>query len=201
LRASPLYPKIPAQLRSFVDGTPGADEILLAYRRTELMAAMRGAFAQTPPGSTQIAPGLMVSGTPNLVRQASERFRSGKAAPELTAQAESIAPSSPAWIVARGTAEIPLSGNAANLNNLLRLTDYTVVSLKSANTFALEIVAVCRTDADAGNLEEKLRAIVSLARIAHRQPGFLSSIILHRDGNRVQVNGVADPNELLPLFR
>jgi hypothetical protein len=110
---------------------------LVGYNGKDLVAASR-------VGSNVSVSGPSVKGTPpDLFRYASD---------------------TPIWIVARGNAALPLTGNLANLNRLLQQTEYTTVTARVGDRVDLEIRGICRSPELAQHLEENVRAIASLIR-------------------------------------
>ncbi len=86
----------------------------------------------------------------------------------------------PIWVVARGNAQLPLTGNLANVNRLLQQTEYTTMTARAAERVELRITGVCRTPQAARHLEENVRAIASLMKLP---------LEVSRDGATVFVNG------------
>jgi hypothetical protein len=86
----------------------------------------------------------------------------------------------PVWMVARGSAALPLTGNLANLNRLLRQTEYTTVAARVGESVDVEIAGVCRSPELAQHLEENVRAIVSLMKLP---------LAVRRDGVTVKATG------------
>jgi hypothetical protein len=107
--------------------------------------------------------------------------------------------------VVRGSFTLPLTGNLANLNRLLHATEYTTIAADLSDSIALQIAGVCRT-ADAGRqLEQSLRAILSLTAAANaRQPALaamLHAIQIHRDEGTVHVTLSTGADALDQLLR
>jgi hypothetical protein len=75
------------------------------------------------------------------------------------------ATTAPIWIVVRGTAALPLTGNLSNVNRLIEQTDYTVVGVTLGEKAEFAAEGVCRTTDAAAHLERNVRAIATLARI------------------------------------
>ena len=107
------------------------------------------------------------------------------------------ATASPIWLVARGNATLPLTGNLANLNRLLHQTEYTTISARVGDRVDLEIAGYCRTPETAQHLEENLRAIVSLMGIGGRQELPLD---VRREGSIVRATGSATLDAVGKLF-
>ncbi len=65
LRASPLYPKLPAAARALAEplrALPGTCSS--PSHGKDIVAIARGRFRKAPPGATLVAPGLAVTGSP-----------------------------------------------------------------------------------------------------------------------------------------
>ena len=143
LRASPLYAKLPAGALGFLAPFGHARYVLIASTGVELLTIARGAV----PGARQVAPDVALSGAPGLM-----------------AAAESAAAGRPIWMAVRGGILLPLEGNLANVNNLLRGTEYVTLAVQPGDPVELELVARCPTPDAALRFEQSFRAMVSLAR-------------------------------------
>ena len=181
LRASPLYPKLPPAARALAEPFRDAAYLLLASNGKDIAAIARGRFSEAPPGATLVAPGLAVAGHKN--------GRDG--APDLLARAASLAGGKQIWMVARGGVPLPVAGNAANLNRLLRNTEYAAIAARIDSGIEIEATAVGRTSEAGRELEESVRAILTLAVAASaRQPdvvALIRSIRISREDRTVRV--------------
>lgn len=164
LRASQLYSKMPAAANAFAAQIGGVSSLLAAYNGKELLLALRGSFKAPPEGAVALAPNLALIGPPEQMAAATAHYKSGRTgSPALLAQAEPLASGALLWIVARGNARLPLTGNAANLAAILRKAQFVTLTARTGAGLALELRAVA-TDADAANaIEETLRADLTLA--------------------------------------
>jgi hypothetical protein len=197
LRAAPLYSKLPAAAAAMAGAFTGASSALLAYNGKDLLAIARGSFAKAPAGATLAAPNLALFGAPQLVAAAMAQRRSRTVgAPALLARAESIAAGRQIWMVIQGGVAFPLSGNAANLNQLLHHAESATVTASFASGLALEVTAIGRTGDAARNIEETVRADITLAAAAEaRQPDLaklLRSIQIDRENRSVRITLSAD---------
>jgi hypothetical protein len=197
LRAAPLYSKLPAAAAAMAGAFAGASSALLAYNGKDLLGIARGSFATAPAGGTLAAPNLALFGTPQLVAAAMAQRRSRTAgAPALLARAESIAAGRQIWIVIQGGVALPLSGNAANLSRLLHNTESATVTANFDSGLALEVTAIGRTTDSARDIEETVRADITLAAAAEvRQPDMaklLRSIRIDREDRSVRITLSAD---------
>ena len=140
------------------------------------------------PGATQLTPDLALSGAPNLIAAATAAHPPAG----ILAPAESVAATRPIWIAVRGGVALPLEGNLANVNNLLRGTEYVTLAWQHGDPTELELVARCPTPDAALRFEQSLRAMVSLATATNaRQPataGVLESIRIRREERVVHVS-------------
>jgi hypothetical protein len=208
LRASPMFRKLPAAVTALLEPLRPATYLLLASNGKDYLAIGRGPFGQAPPGATPLTPDLAILGSPDAVRAATAQHRRGVAgAPGLVGRAESLAGGREIWIVAIGSAMLPVSGNAQNLNRLLHSTEYATLAVHVTDGIEAEATGVCGTAEGARRLEEELRAMASVAAAAEaRQPGIaaeLRAIQVSRDGRTVRVNWRADAagvEQLLRLF-
>jgi hypothetical protein len=192
LRAAPLYSKLPAAATAIAGAFSGASSALLAYDGKDLLVIARGSFAKAPDGATLAAPNLALFGAPQLVAAAMAQRRSRTpGAPALLARAESIAAGRQVWIVIQGGVAFPLSGNASNLNQLLHHAESATVTASFDSGLALELTAIGNTADGARNIEETVRADITLAAAAEaRQPDLaklLRSIRIDRDDRSVRI--------------
>jgi hypothetical protein len=91
---------------------------------------------------------------------------------------------------------LPLSGNAANLNRLLHDAESATATANFDSGLALELTAIGRTADAARNIEETVRADITLAAAAEaRQPDLaklLRSIRIDRQDRSVRITLSAD---------
>jgi hypothetical protein len=205
LRAAPLYSKLPAAVTAIAGAFTDASSALLAYNGQDVLAIARGSFAKAPAGATLAAPNLALFGTPQLVAAAVAQRRSQTAgAPALLALAESIAAGRQIWIVVQGGIAFPLSGNAANLNQLLHNAETATVAASVSSGLALEVTALGRTGDAALDIEETVRADITLAAAAEsRQPDLaklLRSIRIDREDRSVRFTLSADQDAAAKLL-
>jgi hypothetical protein len=164
LRAWPLYAKLPPAAAAFLRPLSSASALMAAYNGREALVLARGAFREAPAGMTLLAKGLAAAGSAEAIRAAAAQRKSGgSGAPWLLDRAAAVAGTSPIWMVARGGATLPLAGDAANLNQLLRLVDYAAAGIHLDSEFRLDAVAEGRDEPSARRLEETLRAMFTLA--------------------------------------
>jgi hypothetical protein len=196
LRVSPLYARLPPSALAFLAPFAHAHHVLIASTGVELLAIARGVV----PGATQLAPDLSLSGAPGLVAAATVAHPTAS----ILAPAESVAAArSPVWIAVRGGVALPLEGNLANINNLLRGTEYVTVALDPADPAELRLEARCPAPEAALHFEQSFRAMVSLAAATNaRQPaiaGMLQSIRIERQERVVRVSLSAPLDALVRL--
>ena len=206
VRASPLYPKLPPAARALAEPLRDAGYLLLASNGKDIAAIARGRFREAPPGATLAAHGLAVSGSPDSIRAAIAQHKTGRiGAPDLLARAASVADGKQMWMVARGGTPLPVAGNAANLNRLLRDTEYAAIALRIGSGIEIEATAMGRTAEAGREFEENLRAILSLTAAANaHQPDLVAlirSIQIRRDDATVRVSFSGGPDSVANLFR
>lgn len=187
LRASPLYGKLPAGALAFLAPFAHAHRVLVASTGVELLTIARGVV----PGATQIAPDVALSGAPDLVADAGVAHQPAA----ILAPAESVA-GSPVWIAIRGGMALPLEGNLANANNLLRGAEYVTLTLDAGDPADLRLVARCTTPEAALHFEQSFRAMVSLASI---HATVLESVRIARQQRVVHVSLSAPLDALVKL--
>ena len=206
VRASPLYPKLPPAARALAEPLRDAGYLLLASNGKDIAAIARGRFREAPPGATLVAPGLAVGGSPDSIRAAIAQHKTGRnGAPDLLACAASVADGRQIWIVTRGGVPLPVTGNAANLNRLLRDTEYAAIGARVGSQIEIEATAVGRSTEAGREFEERLRAILSLAAAANaRRPDLVAlirSVLIRREDRTVRVALSAGPDAVDPLLR
>src|ERR1017187_8581877 len=184
LRTSPLLPKLPPVALAFLEPYGHARYVLIGLAGAELLTIARGVV----PGATQLAPDLALSGAPDLVAAATV----APPAAAILAQAESVAAASPVWIAVRGGVALPLEGNLANVNNLLRDTEYVTLAVQPGDPTQLELVARCPSPEAALRFEQSFRALVSLTTATNARhsatAGVLHSIRIGREERVVNVS-------------
>jgi hypothetical protein len=205
LRASPLYPRLPGAARTFLEPLRDASGLLLVFNGAGILLVSQGHFREAPPGATLAGSHLMLSGSPALIQAALAQRRSGSpGSPGLLAEASAAAVGHAVWIAARGKVDLPLSGDAANLNRFLRLADFATLGLRLEAPMQLDAAAQCPTPDAARHLEESLRAFLSLAALGvSRQPqlaAMLHAVDVRREANTVRVSLTAPGEDMPHLF-
>jgi hypothetical protein len=197
LRASPLYQRVAA-----LDPVRDASYLLITSDGRSLVWIARGDFRQAPAGATLLGPNLAISGPADAVRNATAQHAAGNSgAPDLLEQAAPLAGSADIWAVIRGGIALPLAGNAANVNRILKLIDYGTLTVRLGSSIDVEITGICHA-ADAGErLEETVRAIVSLAEAANpRLAAALKSVQIRREGTIVHATLATDADSVGKLI-
>jgi hypothetical protein len=164
--------------------------MMLVWNGKDLLLLAGGKFTQAPAGYTIIAPGIAASGAPDRIQAAQAQLRTGRnGGAAFPAVAGTI------WGAVRGQGRLPLTGNLANANNLLRDADYTTLSAQLHDTAELALTAQCPTPENACRFEQSLRAIVTLAAAASaRRPevaALLHGVRIHREDKIVYANVTA----------
>ena len=191
LRNSATFQKLSAPWFALLEPLRDAKEVLVAYNGKELLVAARGQFPSAPAGAVLLNGTLALAGAPSAVRAATAQHATGRTgAPALLANVQR-AWTGEVWAVVRGGVTLPLSGNLANLNRLARLTDYGSFRAHVNSGVELQATGLCPTEDAGRQLEETLRAIVSLASGTARDPemaALYQSIQLKRDKSVVDVS-------------
>lgn len=186
LRGTPLWRAVPQGL---LEPFGQASRLLAAEERNEWLVLARGNLAQAPAGGRWLAPGLAAAGSERLVAEAAGRRGSIHQASPVVTFARAHAAGSALWIAARGGVDLPLSGNYANLNRLLRDVEYVCLSARLAGNCRLQLTAESGSEAGAERFEQTLRAMLSLAAMAEARheelAGALNRAVVRRDGNRI----------------
>jgi hypothetical protein len=202
IRASPLYAKLPPGAALAIEPLRNASRLMVTWDGRQLVFVARGKFREPPAGATLIDRDLAISGSAEAVRGAIAQHKTGTAgAPDLLAHAASIAGGAEIWAVVRGGINLPLTGNAANLNRLLHLVDYATLTARLAPLLDLDLTSASRTADQGQHLEETLRAIVSLAGAASpRLDTLLHSVQIRREGPIVHATLSTDADTLGPVI-
>jgi hypothetical protein len=198
LRASQLYSKLPPALIALAEPLRDASKMMLAWDGRDLLLLAYGNFTHPPSGYTMIAPGIAASGAPNRIQAARQQLRAGSGGASPFPEAAGTI-----WAAVRGDGRIPLAGNLANANNLLREASTTTLSAQLRDAVDLTLTAQCPSPENARRFEESLRAIVTLAAAASaRQPEIakaLREIRVERQDRTVHASGTATPEALARL--
>jgi hypothetical protein len=130
---------------------------------------------------------------PNLVTASRVNDRVIATGPKVNAPPYILghAAAAPLWVVARGDAQLPLTGNLANLTKLLRQTDYTRVTAHVSDRVEFAAEGVCSSESAAEHLEQNVRAIATLTKLP---------LDIRRDGLTVHVKGATTADALARLF-
>jgi len=206
VRASPLFRQLPSAAIALLEPLREADSVLVASNGVDYLAIERGSFRQASPGATLLGPGLAAAGSPEWLRAAAAQRRSETAgASAMLERAEPLAAIADSWIVAAGNANLPVSGNAQNLNSLLHATVYSTLTVRLTDPVALEAVGICRGPESALHLEETIRAFITLAAAGTRRQPEISSLLrrirLSHEDRAVHLNLEAQPAELEALLK
>jgi hypothetical protein len=189
VKASPALADWTGSARLLPDSLGAASYALIAYNGKDVLVAMRGNFSQAPAGASLVSGNLVVAGTPEAVRAASTQHATGKTgAGWLLDRAAGVA-GNPVWAVAVGGAALPLAGNAANVNRFLQDADYATVAVALIGGIRIELTGEGRDEASSKRMEETLRAFLSLAAVASRQPEIaatLRAVAIQRKGLAVR---------------
>ncbi|MGA2117506.1 MAG: hypothetical protein ABSH56_22430 [Bryobacteraceae bacterium] len=187
LRDTPLWRAAPPGLvEPFREGS----RVVVAWARNQWLVLGRGSFSQPPEGGRWLAPGVVAAGSGQLMAEAGGRWRAAHAAGPLVEFALTHAAGSALWIAASAGAELPLSGNYANLNRLLADVTYVSLSARLAGDCRLRLSAESRGEAAGRRFEQTLRAMLSLAAMAEARhaelAGALNQAVVRRDGRRIE---------------
>jgi hypothetical protein len=204
IRSSALGGKLP-QVEPLLEPYREAAQLLLAFDGRNVLTIARGPFRAAPAGGALAGHGLAISGPDAAVRAAMARLRSGPgAAPGLVANARSVAAGKPIWMVVRGGVGLPLTGNAANLNRLLRDSEFAAVTASLGPRIRVEAVAVGRTPEAARAFEETLRAFLALMAMAEKRGSdvavLLGAVEIRRQARTVNASVSATPETLGKLL-
>jgi hypothetical protein len=204
-RASVLYQKLPPGAAAFLQPLRDASYLLLAYNGKDVLAVARGSFPQPPAGAVLLANGLAASGSEQAIRAATAQRKTGRTgAPWLLDRAAGPAAAGQLWVIAQGGVAFPLTGDAANLNRFLSLTDYATIAIHLDSGVRIDALGAGRTPESAQHLEETLRAFLSLAATGAQRDrplaDLLHSVQVQRDGLTVRAAIAATPEQIARLL-
>ena len=198
LRATPVYAQLPPALRALTDPLAQARELAIGWNGKELLLVARGDFSEPPAGYTAIGKGIAAAGSPGRVEAARGRVDSG-AGPALAL------PVSTAEIraVVRGDGGLPLTGNLANILNLLSGAQSTTLTAHVENAVEIDISAQCGSIEGARQLEQSARGALTLATGTVRDPeavALLRKVRLGRESLMVRLQAMAPVDLLAKLY-
>jgi hypothetical protein len=204
VRASAAYGRL-GSAAAFLEPFREADYALLAYNGKDLLVVGRGAFAAAPAGAVLLARGLAAWGSPAALRAAAAQRQTGATgAPWLLDCAAEAGRFGQIWAVVRGEGALTFPGNAANLSRLLGFTEYATFAAKLTDGIDLQAAGVTRDAAGAERLEERVRALVSLALLGAGRNAALAAPLralkLSRQGAAVHVTLTASPEQAAALL-
>ena len=204
VRTTPLYAALPTAWQAFLEPLAGATDVLIAWNGRDVLLIAQGSFPSPPPGAVLVSPTLALIGPPAAVQAATAQRKTGRTGvPELLAHAALAAPGL-IWLAVEGRTALPLTGNFANVNRVLRLVDYATLTLDLDSRVDLRLHGVSHSAEEARQLEESLRALVSLAAASARDAdvaALLKSIQVMRDGAAVEMAASASVTALEKLLR
>ena len=198
LRTTALYRQMPSAVLAMADAYREADSLLAASTGRDLLIVASGRFSTPPQGTVPLGPGLVIAGPPDLVKAAQSQHETGAAGEaHLVDAAQPLAVKNQIWVVVRGDAQLPLSGNAANINRLMRNMDFAAITLRVQSDIQLGLAARGRSAESALHFEQTLRAFLTMAAAADaREPdvaALLRSVQIRRDERDIRAEISADP--------
>lgn len=203
LRNSDLQRTLPSAWLSALVPFQEANLAWIAYNGRDLLVIAQGHFSSPPPGALLVTQQLALAGSGVQVRAAMRQHATHQSgAPQLIAQAESVL-EQPIGAIIRGDAQLPLSGNGANLNRMLHFTRYVTAAADADSALRIKLTGSCAGPENASHLEESLRALITLATAETRAPGLrslLKSIQIDREASTVHIHLQADQAALQQLL-
>ena len=205
LRASPVYGHLPASAQVFLKPLDQANSVLAVFNGAEILLIEQGRFREAAPGATPAGSNLMLAGSPRLIQAALAQRKSGGAGSrDLLAQASTAAAGHALWIAARGGVNLPLAGDASNVNRLLREASFATVGLRIEAPMQLDFAAQCVTAEAAQRLEETLRAFLTLSAAGMARQKQLADVLrgaeVRRDGGTVRASLVTPEEAMGQVF-
>lgn len=196
LRAAPVYNKLPAPVRSLTEPLKGVKHLALCWNGKDLLM-VAGGFSQVPNGYTEIGKGLAATGSAERIAAARKALSGNTPGVQpLQATAEIQA-------TLFGDGKLPLPGNLANAGNLLRMAGTSTLTVHVENEVELELASQCASSGKALQLEQSLRALVTLAIAGSKDPSvsaLLQEVRIQRENILVRVHTVASPEAFAKAF-
>jgi hypothetical protein len=197
LRAAPAYDKLPAAVRALAAPLAGVKELALAWNGTDLLL-LAGGFDQPPAGYTAIGKGVAASGAAGRIEAARQAVAAGSAPPLVLPQgvAELRA-------AIRGDGKLPLPGNMSNAANLLSMASGSKAIAHVGSDVELEVESQCASSSQALQLEESLRAMLTLATAGTKDAQLaqmLRDVRVTRENIMIRVRLVTKPEAIAKAF-
>jgi hypothetical protein len=196
LRAASVYKKLPAAARSLTEPLKEVKHLALCWNGKDLLMLAAG-FKQVPAGYTEIGRGIAATGSTERIAAARKALNGGTPVIQQ--------PQGPAEIRATlfGDGKLPLTANLANAGNLLRMATTSTVTVHVENEVELEVAAQCASSGKALQLEQSLRAMVTLAIAGSKDPSIsalLQEVRIERENILVRVHTVASAEAFAKAF-
>ena len=121
-RRLPSIAKLPPAAMAFLPPFAQARRVLIACDRRRIPRDR----ARRSPRRHALAPDIALSGAPDLIAAATAPHPPA----QILAAAGSVAARRAIWIALRGGIALPLEGNLANVNNLLRDTEFVTLAVQ-----------------------------------------------------------------------
>jgi hypothetical protein len=197
LRSAPAYDRLPAAVRALAEPLAGVKQLALAWDGKDLLM-LAGGFAQPPAGYTAIGKGIAASG-------AAGRIEAARRALALAAPPPLLLPQGAAELHAaiRGDGKLPLSGNLSNAANLLSMASGSRLTAHVGTDVEVEVEAQCASSSQALQLEESLRAMLTLAAAGTKDAQLaemLRDIKVTRENILIRVRVIANPATIGKAF-
>jgi hypothetical protein len=204
VRDGPLSAAIPPEWVTALEPFRQASRAWVAYDGEDMLVIAAGRFPPAPPGAVLIGNGLALIGSPRAIRAAEGQHAIGHTGAGRLMQKAGQLRNVAIWAVIRGNAAVPLHGNGANLERALRFTEYTAASVNWDSGAQVRLWGYCVTAEKAQQLEESLRAMVTLAKRAVHAADLkatLESTQIARQESTVLVSLTARPEALREMLR
>jgi hypothetical protein len=204
LRAGPFSKALPREWLAALEPFRQASQVWAAYDGKDLLLIARGQFPPAPSGAILAGHGLVLAGSPNAIKAAEQQHARGSGGANRLLERAKPLQNEPIWAVIRGDAGLPLHGNGANFGRALEFTEYAAASARWKSRVELSLTGYCATAAKAQDLEESLRAMLTLGQKAVRAADLkatLESVRIDRQETKVLVSFTAPPAVLREMLR
>ena len=193
LRAAPAYGRLPAAMKALAQPLSGVKQMAVSWNGRDLLLLAAG-FSEPPAGYTAIGKGIAAAGPAGRI-EAARATLATKALPRL----ELPQGTGEVRAAIRGDGRLPLADNLANAGTLLSMASSSTLMAHVENAVELELTALSASSAQALQLEESLRAMLTLGAAGTKDAelaALLRDVRIQRENMLVRVNVIASPDSL-----
>jgi hypothetical protein len=197
LRQAPAFDQLPQAVRALAEPLAGVKQLALAWNGSDLLM-LAGGYEQPPTGYTAIGKGIAAAGAPARIEAAREKLAG--ATPQSLTLPQGAAE---LFVAIRGDGRLPLPGNLSNAARLLSMATGSKAIAHVVSELELEVEAQCESATKALQLEESLRAMLTLAAAGTKDAQLaqlLRDIRVTRENILIRARVVAKPDAIAKAF-